>query len=103
MTPLLTDDQLDALLAGSGPLEDDGFTSRVMEALPPPRRRPRIAIMLAATIGGIAAATAAGQLPMSVAEALSRGPVGWALAALLLGGAVAAVAGTAVGVARAES
>ena len=49
----------DVLAASAAPLPDDGFTDRVLAALPPPRPR-RAPILLACTLlGGLAALLAA--------------------------------------------
>ncbi len=99
----LTDEELDALLAGAGPLDDDGFTSRVMQSLPPRRASRRTAILATATCaGGLVTALATGKIAVVLAGGIALGPAAWASAALLLG-VVGALAGTAAAVAKAEA
>ena len=57
MKGIMNDEELDALLRSDQPVADEGFTNRVVEQLPPARRRaPRFAILLGATTLGSAIA-----------------------------------------------
>ncbi len=104
MTKPLSDAELDALLAGVGPSDDDGFTARVMQALPPRREPRRIAILAGATCaGGFVAALATGKIAVAAVGAMAMGPAGWIAAGVLVAGVGGALAGTAVAVARAEA
>ncbi len=62
----MTRDHIDELLDGEAPIPDDGFTRRVMEALPPPR--PARVNRLAQWLPGLAAALAAAALAPDLAR-----------------------------------
>lgn len=86
-------DRLDALLEHEPYLDDDGFTARVMDALPP-RRGPRTVLLWGSSAA--AAVTAVLVLPGVVEvglAALASANLSAALAtALLVGGAAAGAA-----------
>jgi hypothetical protein len=87
------DDPVDEALVRGGYLDDGGFTARVLDALPPPRRRagaPRLVV----------AASVAGALVGAAALLGPGAPLLAALAAWLGGGVpLAAVPGAALGAA----
>ncbi len=93
MTP--DPDRLDALLEREPYLDDGGFTARVLEALPPPRRSRRRLIL--GVSGAAAALTAALVLPGAVKAGLAAlGALALPAAlptGLVVGLAAAAVAG----------
>jgi hypothetical protein len=105
----MTRDHIDELLDGDAPLPDDGFTRRVMAALPPPR--PARGLRLALWLPGLAAALAAAALAPELARlgpALLDGSAGLgaALAAALaplLGPWTVQVAALATGLALAAA
>jgi len=94
MNPM-NDDELEALLRSDQPIADEGFTHRIVQQLPPPRRRaPRFAILLGATslgsaIAFLSAPTALSSLVQGVHEATSITPfvVLGAVLAVLVGAA----------------
>lgn len=93
----LDPDQLDELLASEPYLDDDGFTARVMEGLPRPRRdlRPLVLWCSAAAAGVTALLVLPGAVQAGLA-ALSAVALPAAVAPGLLVGAAAAVVAAAV-------
>lgn len=75
----MNDEELESLLRRA-PIDDEGFTAKVVHALPPPRKRaPRFAILLGATalasvIGLVAAPGAVTSLIEGVENANSMAP-----------------------------
>jgi hypothetical protein len=76
----MNDHELESLLRGGAPVDDDGFTAKVVQQLPPPRKRaPRFAILLGATtlasgIAYLAAPNALSSLIEGVQNANSMAP-----------------------------
>lgn len=90
-------DPIDRLLDDPTPLPDDGFTSRVMAALPPARpasrRLERWLVVLAAAVGAAALAPEATALGQALADGSARLGGGLARALAAGGGALPVEAG----------
>jgi hypothetical protein len=100
MTP---DDRLRRALRTGAPLSDDGFTDRVLARLPPPRRAPpRAAVLAASSVLALAAlwrTPAAAWLARTLAHCAASGSVPLS-AAMTTAALVAATLGAAAYAAR---
>ncbi|MHB8878677.1 MAG: hypothetical protein ACYC8T_33675 [Myxococcaceae bacterium] len=87
MTPVQTDEELDQMLMKAQPyIDDDGFTSKVLGALPPRRSagRARSAVLVGSAIAALAALAfgPARTLWADSLAALAAGTFSWPLAVL---------------------